>query len=191
MKAAKAHPAKDPYFLPKRLGVETLKNNADAAAHRGEWDCALGLWSAALEVDDQIAPLWHRLGVGLQQLGAAQKALHSYQRALELEPGLTEARCGLAGILEERGQLSEALGVLEEGVSLAPNSLILQKWLARSLENAGRLAQALEHWEVCARLEELPEDQWLARAHAAALRKKLPQAKAADRLAPFALRLAQ
>lgn len=191
MNARAADKSKGAYFLPARLGVGTLKNNGDAAAHRGDWDCALGLWSAALELKNQDAPLWHRLGVGLQHVGWAEKAMGCYEQALAIEPLMTEARCGLVGILEERGQLAEALGVLEEGVALLPGSVILRKWLARSLEDAGQPAHALEHWEVCAKLSDMPEEVWQARTRAAALRQKLPNQRPADNPPAFGLRLAQ
>ena len=93
------------------------------------------------------------LGAILQRQGDLGAARHHLQRALELEPGLAEARNNLAVVHEAAGRMVEARDELEQTVRSAPRYALAHKNLGGLLLILGDLAGAVRELERAIELE--------------------------------------
>jgi predicted O-linked N-acetylglucosamine transferase (SPINDLY family) len=90
--------------------------------------------------------VWNEAAHVLEALGRWPQAERAYTRAVEIEPGLVEARVNLAGHLSRRHALAEALVHLEHARRLAPDEPIILGNLGelyRKLGQHGRARDAL------------------------------------------------
>ena len=98
--------AKDELGSKKLTVVATL---ADLRARAGDTREALALWQRATALDESDASLWVARGSVERAAKDDAAALKSFSRALDIEPGHTEARLRRAELLFEAGQTDRAL----------------------------------------------------------------------------------
>ena len=106
---------------PEDYGV-TLRRRAasdmasiSSSGDLGKTERFLEAWTEAMGPD---ASLFYELGLALNRAGRLDEALHAYSRALELDPGLLEARYDRAEILLFLGRPEDAASDLEEALRL-------------------------------------------------------------------------
>ena len=137
--------------------AEELRRRGDPAGAEGELRRALEL---ELGREDR-ALVWHRLGELARRRDAAEEAVEHYRRALETDPGLLEARLGLATALGRLGRYGEAVQEYRATLEIAPDRLDARLGEATALVLAGRPREARERLE--AGLEKTPGSVPLAR----------------------------
>ncbi len=83
------------------------------------------------------------LGVSQQNLGQSKPAIESYEKALSLDPKLTEASVNLTAALLDAGEAERALPVIERGLANSPGhpGLLYNRALASSA--AGKTTEAV------------------------------------------------
>lgn len=82
------------------------------------------------------------LGVAESGLGETDAAIQHLEKALELEPKLSDAALNLSALLVDQQRYDEALSAAEKGLAVAPNDLGLLQNKALSLLMTGKEAEA-------------------------------------------------
>jgi len=97
--------------------------------------------------DADRALAWHRLGELARQRDAAGEAAERYRRALAIDPGLIDARLGLATALGRMGRLGEAAAEYRRVQGRVPERE--EAWLgeATALAVSGRMEEARNRLE--------------------------------------------
>ena len=137
----------------RHLSLYDLMNQAEQLSQQGQMPAAIELYRAWLEQKKQDPTRFVALFNYGTLLGAAkrsQEAAAAYREALQLNPGLLQARLNLGHQLENQGQLDEALlqwqQVARELEASATPDIALQLHalnnLARALESAKRYDEA-------------------------------------------------
>jgi adenylate cyclase len=112
----------------------------------------------ALEIDPNYDLAWALLAIsqtGLYGLSAsAEHGLQAAERALALNPDLSEALAAKAFVLAGLGRFDEAFELHERSLQLDPNSYDVRFLFGRSCFQTGRHADAIVHWERAAELSE-------------------------------------
>lgn len=83
------------FLLPINVSAQTLAQQGDSAYNSREFNEALKLYTQALNTDGSSATLYYNLGNTYYRMGKLGKAVVSYERALALDPSLTDARTNL------------------------------------------------------------------------------------------------
>ncbi len=121
-----------------------------------EWyRTALAAYGANADICFQLAELLYRQG---DLCGARER----YFMALELEPGLVEARANLGCVLAECGQTELAIAAFEGTLEQFCDYADVHFHLARALDDAGQAPHATEHWQRF--LELAPASPWAEEA---------------------------
>ena len=94
-------------------------------------DVAERSFEQGLELEDHDAP-------------GAERA---YRRALEIAPGLVDARVNLGRLVHERGDAAEAAALYRRALSECPEDPVIHFNLGLALEDAGEPAHAAGHYE--------------------------------------------
>jgi tetratricopeptide (TPR) repeat protein/4-amino-4-deoxy-L-arabinose transferase-like glycosyltransferase len=94
------------------------------------------------------ADTYHRLGFAYQQKGLQANAIGAYQKALELDPGIEEARFNLASLYARQGRYDRAIAQYGEFVRRFPQYLEARYALGNALLFAGRYQEAIAQYEV-------------------------------------------
>jgi adenylate cyclase len=122
----------------------------------------------ALEIDPEYDLAWALLAIsqtGLFGLSAsAEHGLQAAERALDLNPDLSEALTAKAFVLAGLGRFDEAFELHERALQLAPDSHDVRFHYGRTCFQTGRHADAIVHWE---RASELSEADLAATSHLA------------------------
>jgi len=126
----------------------------------GRHDLAARLFTAAIEIRDDIAAFHANLAAALFALGRLDEAAARYARALELAPGDVTTLRGYGNVLRTQGRLEGAVLAYERSLSLGPEDSATRYQLANSLRALGRFEAAIEHYE---RVVEASPDDVLAR----------------------------
>jgi Tfp pilus assembly protein PilF len=130
--------ARAPALLLRRAELAALRRGAGAAE---EVDAI-----AAQLPPDAAAPRTYAAGISAQLRGDAAGAAESYRRALQLSPGMVQARLRLATLLTERRDLASARAELEsilgEDALSRPARLALARVRLLSGDPAGAAAEA-------------------------------------------------
>jgi tetratricopeptide (TPR) repeat protein len=130
-----------------------------------DFDIALGYFQAALEIDSLFAPaygaiatVWgHRAQSGLVDPSEAAAIGGPYgERALELDPGLTEAKCGNpSGLFWSDWEYEEAMEQMAGCLELDPNRAGRRAFYGHMLMIMGRPEEARRQGEMAVRLDSL------------------------------------
>lgn len=99
---------------------------------------------AAVKANPESAAAHYYLGFAQNASGSPAQARPSWLRALELQPGLLEARLALADLEANSGNYGDALRLAGEAIKASPNSLSAQLVRARALLARGDSRQAQE-----------------------------------------------
>ncbi len=135
---------------------------------RHNFAIASRLAQKALEIDPNYDLAWALLAIsqtGLHALSAsAEHGLQAADRALALNPDLSEALAAKAFVLAGLGRFDEAFELHERSLQLDPDSYDVRFHYGRSCFQTGRHADAIVHWE---RATELSEADLAATSHLA------------------------
>jgi tetratricopeptide (TPR) repeat protein len=107
---AEIGPRRDSEFDDETTAKIERVREANKLYDDGEWDKALGIYTALIEAHPDFADAWYLRGSGLMEHDELEKALHDLTRAHELIP-----RC--PRFLERRGQTYEYLGRYADAVA--------------------------------------------------------------------------
>ena len=125
---------------------------------RQNFAIASRLAQKALDIDPNYDLAWALLAIsqtGLHALSAsAEHGLQAAERALALNPDLSEALAAKAFVLAGLGRFDEAFELHERSLQLDPNSYDVRFLYGRSCFQTGRHADAIVHWERAAELSE-------------------------------------
>ncbi|MCA9132597.1 MAG: tetratricopeptide repeat protein [Planctomycetales bacterium] len=147
------------------LALEAMINEAIAAEDVDDLEAAIDWYRSSLAAYGPNPDICFQLAELLYRSGDLAGARERYFMALELNPGLVEARANLGCVLAEDGQLELAVAAFEGTLEQFSNYADVHFHLARALDDLGQTTRAAEHWQ---RFVELaPASPW---AEEAALR---------------------
>ena len=86
----------------------------------GKYDEALSVYDTVLGNRPDLAAAWNNRGNTLLKLCRYEQAVESYSRALELAPGLLDARVALATCYQALGMVSEAMSACKAVLEVEP-----------------------------------------------------------------------
>ena len=105
----------------------------------------------ALTFDSNYAHAWALMALAQSQLrlwhARDEDPLPAAERALAIDPGIAEARCVKAHMLEEQGKQDEAILEVETALRSDPESWEVNREAARLLFRQGRIEEAIPHFE--------------------------------------------
>lgn len=135
---------------------------------RRNFEIASRLAQRALDIDPDFGLAWALLAIsqtGLYGLsGSTEHGLQAAERALALNPDLSEALAAKAFVLAGLGRFDEAFELHERSLQLDPNSYDVRFLYGRTCFQTGRHEDAILHWE---RATELSEADLAATSHIA------------------------
>lgn len=135
---------------------------------RRNFEIASRLAQKALDIDPDFGLAWALLAIsrtGLYGLsGSTEHGLQAAERALALNPDLSEALAAKAFVLAGLGRFDEAFELHERSLQLDPNSYDVRFLYGRTCFQTGRHDEAIFHWE---RATELSEADLAATSHVA------------------------
>jgi tetratricopeptide (TPR) repeat protein len=120
-----------------------LMSYADLCSKAGDHDTALRAARRAVCLDGTIALGWLCLGNVLGEMQQYDECRGCFERALELDPHLTQARTGLAVLLVRLGDVPAAIEKFELLLSEEPDNAECRGNYAVLLQELGRYADAL------------------------------------------------
>lgn len=142
------------------LAAEDLFNKAKIYENEQRWSEAFSAYSEILKREPNNAVAHYRLGVVSEKLGATDKALHSYQEALRLDSGMSEARTALEGFYTNQGvmqrranQLDEAAQSFQQALSYNASSANAHFELGQVFEQRGQMTEAIAEYQEAVRLD--------------------------------------
>ncbi|MBL4719667.1 MAG: tetratricopeptide repeat protein, partial [Alphaproteobacteria bacterium] len=119
----------------------------------------------ALEIDDQDAVAHFAAGRVLLACREYDGALRELETAIDLNPCLAQAYCGLGDSLAYEGRMSEAIGQFEKAIKLSPHDPF--RWAFYSYRSLAHLFlkdfEAAEYWANTA--IRVPNSHYWANAH--------------------------
>ena len=137
----------------------------DAMPDPARMDEALAVAKRAIELDDQDANGYFTLGRVHLARCEYDRAIEALEHALELNPCLAVAYCGLGDSLAYEGRLDEAIGQFEVAIRLSPHDPF--RWAFYSYRSLAHLFRRefadAAHW--ARRSVQIPNAQFWARAH--------------------------
>jgi len=135
-----------------RIGVagEDLMSRGKVFESEQRWSEAFSAYSEVIKQDPTNALAHQRLGAVSEKLGASDQALKSYQEALRLNPGMSEASSALAGYYTNQGvaqrrnnQLDAAVQSFRQALTYTPSSANIHFELGQTLEQRGQIDEAM------------------------------------------------
>jgi tetratricopeptide (TPR) repeat protein len=140
-------------------------------------DIAIRYFEDALKLAPEFAACWGNVGVARRRLGDIPGALHSYQRALEIEPDNPTILSNLASLFRALGRRQESDNALAAAnLTLAsPHVLLVRGDLALTQGNVG---EALKLYKRAHKAGPTLVDPFLAMARAELARKRPDAARA-------------
>lgn len=119
----------------------------------GTWADSVTLFRHALAVTENNSIAHLNLAEGLRAAGDRWGAETHYLAALEIDPGLVEARAGLGHALRVWGDPQAALPHLRAAIELAPRDVRIHHSLAMTLSDLGLESEAIEHLRTILEIE--------------------------------------
>lgn len=127
----------------KVVNLTSLRAAALAAHKAGELDKAAEQYRTYLRVRPGDAPVWTNLGALHRTRGQFSVAVACHRRALEIDPGMQNARANLGNALSELGEAEEALKLRLALVAEDPDNVDRVTDVALSLRGLWRNAEAV------------------------------------------------
>lgn len=140
--AATAHAAcTGPAALVAQLKAHPTTDNAVLlgswyAGHK-QFDCAVGVFQAALKGDPQSAQLHYLAGLAYVDGNHPAAALPELQKAVELDPQVIKPHLMLAYVLDQAGKRKEAEGQWQQALDIDPKSAVALEGLSQDLLDRG------------------------------------------------------
>ena len=85
-------------------------------------------------------------GQQLGEEGKLEKAIASYQKAIELEPESLSSYQQLGDLFFQQGQLNQAISSYQKAIKIAPNVALIHYNLAEAYNNQGKKDRAIRHY---------------------------------------------
>jgi tetratricopeptide (TPR) repeat protein len=104
-----------------------------------------------------VAADFYDLGNAYADLGQYDKAIHSFQEAVRIDPSFTRASYNLALAYTRQKKTDEAIAILNRLLTADPQNTQVLSALGWSCHVAGRESEALQHYEAVLKLS--PADQ--------------------------------
>lgn len=125
---------------------------------RGEWSKAEALLLGLLDTETQLGLVRHNLGISCQRQGRHSQAIEHFQKALEVDATLHNARALMGGSLIALGRIDAGLEELERAASDLPRNIEIRLQLAVVYATLGRrIDEALVWHELAGIQPENPE----------------------------------
>jgi len=147
-------------FSTTGRAADDLFSRAQTYENEQRWSEAFSAYSEVIKQDPSNALAHYRIGVVSQKLGAMDQAIQSYQEALRLNPGLSEAGAALEGYYTNRGvaqrinnQLPEAVQSLRQALTYNASSASAHFELGQTLEQSGQIQEALAEYQEAVKLD--------------------------------------
>ena len=120
-----------------------------AFAHRqaGYWQDNSSLWNHALACTQDNVIAYANLGLDRLEKGKVDEAIADLRKAVEIQPGLAEARTGLAYALLKKGEVKEAVSHFQVALEIQPGFAEAHAGLANALLKQGQTNEAVVRWE--------------------------------------------
>jgi tetratricopeptide (TPR) repeat protein len=125
-----------------------------------QWSQAFSAYTEAVKHEPNNAQALYRLGVVNDKLGSTEAAVQSYQAALRVDPGLSEARTALAGYYTNQGvaqrlsrQFTEAIQSFRAALGYDTASANAHFELAQTLEQNGQFDEAVGEYQETVKLD--------------------------------------
>ncbi len=119
----------------------------------GQLARAAEILKRALAVGARDAATWHQLGLVYLGQCSTSDGLAAFQKAIDLDPDMSEAHNSLGGVRLEGGDLSRAEPAFREAIRIQPDYAEAHSNLASVLASAGRIGEARSHFETAIRLK--------------------------------------
>ena len=85
------------------LEAQEWTDKGNAAAEQGDYEAAAEAFENAVEVNPSDGRARYNLALALQYLGESERAIVSYRRAIDIDPGLIDAYINLGNLYGELG----------------------------------------------------------------------------------------
>ena len=161
------------------VDIQALFTKAQGFENEQRWSEAFSTYSEILKFEPNNALAHYRLGTVSEKLGAIDNAVRSYQEALRLNPGQSEARqaregyyVNQGGILRRNNQLDEAVRMLQQAIGLNPASANAHFELGQAFEQQGQANEAAREYQEAVKID---PDKSAAHTRLAALYAKQGQ----------------
>lgn len=126
-----------------RLWTDDFSNIVDAI----QFNKSLSWLQPVSLVQNRTAQLHLGMGATLARQGQIQEAIDHFEKALAIDPKLTEARSNLGTALASLGRFDEAVQQYGKALEIDPGSAPLHNKLAIAFAQRGEFDQAVLHWE--------------------------------------------
>ena len=138
---------------PKKSGTHYLLG--DAYWSLSQWDAAAQQFEAELGLQPgNCSARWKIANIILQKNGDAEEALTGLNRALELCPGLVEAKLDRAKALIGLNRNEEAVRDLQDAELIHPDDASIHFLLAKVYRKAGKTTKAQREMDAFSKLDE-------------------------------------
>ena len=122
-------------------------------------DAAMAAFRRALEINPQSAPGYNGVGRVYYHIGPLEKAIESYQRAIERDRHFTAAYFGLGILyLSKLGDYDSALKAFQDGLANNPNEAFLVTSMGITYARMARFGDALASFDEALELQ--PDNAW-------------------------------
>ncbi len=139
------------------VGIVMLVLSVLTIRQIGVWKDSITLWSSVIEKDPQeVFFAFHNRGIAFSRLGAFDKAIADYYKAIALKPNYADTHSNLGIALLNKGLREQAIAEYQTAIRLKPDFADAHRNLAVALYTSGNFAGALKEYLVVASLR--PED---------------------------------
>ncbi len=116
---------------------------------QGEYEQALTVFNAALELDDQQPSLWANVGNAHSKLNQNEQAIEAYQKAIDLAPEDPTLYQNMGGLYASMGDTEKARELYQQAVSLSaygdPKAAAVNYYnMGVTFINSGKTEEAIE-----------------------------------------------
>jgi tetratricopeptide (TPR) repeat protein len=116
-------------------------------AHAGEYEKAIGEYTAALEKEPNNVSVLTNLGVAYYNNGQLDQAIAQYQKALETAPNDADIHSNLAAAYVQQGKFDQALAEYQKAIELEPKLAQAHYGLGVIYEQQGKNQEAIQAFE--------------------------------------------
>ena len=138
--------------------VEALQAICDVAFQRREFGEGIRLLRAAIALNSSDASLRYKLGYMLEDAGALEDAVESYETSLRLNPGAAKTHCNMGSALQKMGQMDRALSCFERARTLDANLWQAHYNIGNFHKLQGHLEKAVVPFQEAMRLRRAPSN---------------------------------